>query len=226
MHQPTSFKGAHLELQARADGVDMPCSWAAWADHIPAALWWVDAHMRVLHANLAADQAAREHGWATVRGHTLVRVGDLSGTALHTLPATPSGTPGQHFGTRDHGDTAWRLWLTLRPWVDASLLSDAIAGHSAAAPVRLLTVTAWPAQHEQHAWSDRARLNHSLTRTQTQVLRDLGMGRSVQDIAQARGTSVTTVRTHIQQLLAKSGAKGQNGLIRLSWGLVADADLV
>lgn len=53
----------------------------------------------------------------------------------------------------------------------------------------------------------------TLTPTEAEVTVELAAGRSVADIATARGVSVYTIRTHLKRVMVKTGTHSQAALV-------------
>jgi len=66
-------------------------------------------------------------------------------------------------------------------------------------------------------WNERHAADQKLTRRQVQVLRHLVRGQSTEEIAEALGTSVSTVRSHIQNLYERLGVHSRAQAV--AWGL-------
>ena len=66
-------------------------------------------------------------------------------------------------------------------------------------------------------WNERHAADQKLTRRQVQVLRQLVRGQSTEEIAEALGTSVSTVRSHIQNLYDRLDV--HNRAQAVAWGL-------
>ena len=62
---------------------------------------------------------------------------------------------------------------------------------------------------------DTLQADHGLTPSEAQVAAHLAQGRSIEEIAAAKGTSANTVRTQVKQALAKTGTRRQGELIAL-----------
>ena len=74
--------------------------------------------------------------------------------------------------------------------------------------VRMIMVTASkPRDSDSQTVAGFGRL-YRLTRTEVQILHQLANGASAQEVAQARGVAIATVRTHIKNLLNKTGLTG------------------
>lgn len=89
---------------------------------------------------------------------------------------------------------------------------------TAAAHGRVLAATtelAWPP-----SLSDLLVDTFGLTGKEAETLRDLSLGATAREIAERRQRSEATVRTHIQMLLQKTGARSQTEAVRLALGLM------
>lgn len=78
------------------------------------------------------------------------------------------------------------------------------------------------------SWSDMVeaclRDSFDLTASEMQVLAGLCEGQTIAQIAQARGRSVSTLRTQVKSVLRKTGVSSQSQAIRLAYSLAAHVD--
>ncbi|MDX2259489.1 MAG: LuxR C-terminal-related transcriptional regulator [Hyphomicrobiaceae bacterium] len=78
------------------------------------------------------------------------------------------------------------------------------------------SIVAWPDQLSRQLQSA-----FGLTTTETAVLKDVTLGRTVRQIAGLSGRGEPTIRSHVKSILAKTGVHSQIELVRLTLGLLA-----
>ena len=89
---------------------------------------------------------------------------------------------------RPSGKAPWRIMVL--PLADARYCSLLIS----------------PGDRDEARQATWMRESYSLTKAEIAIARELLLGRTAEDIARARSTSIATVRTHIRHILEKSGA--------------------
>jgi DNA-binding CsgD family transcriptional regulator len=200
----------HLRLSA----VTMQCEWSKVAlDELSAAVCIVDEHGHVFFANqvarrdLASDAALR------------IRAGRLSGSsplvqerlqaalkAAFGSPRTAHGFLTAHSPSDEH----------VRQAMIIPLPESHEFARTMTAPVAMFLVC-----HEQAAWDgSRARAVWSslygLTTAENAVLEALVRGISLAEHARRQHVAISTVRTHVASLLAKTGVNSQTRLVALA----------
>lgn len=104
--------------------------------------------------------------------------------------------------------------------LDASTVSMRAKGFAEAAAAVFLT----DPEHKDQATAAVVQRLYGLTSTEARVLEGLLLGKSAAEIAVELGSRLTTVRTHVRNLLVKTGTKRQGELIRL--GMLTPAWLI
>ncbi len=184
---------------------------AAALDAVGKPVFVLDRGGRLLYANAAASGGTVRDDWLVIHGGRLVQmVSAQTGAAALLLDQASKGQ-----------------LQTLRLWRPVH------SGGVRCAVARLVPLGeanacrwAWPAGEvlllidEQVHDLDAQRipalsLRYRLTRTEVQVLAQLGDGLSVTEIASVNGVSIHTVRTHVKHLFDKTGVGRQGDLIRL-----------
>lgn len=68
---------------------------------------------------------------------------------------------------------------------------------------------------DQSAAADRVRRTCDLTATETELVRLMAEGLSLEMISRERGVAITTTRTHLRHIFAKTGTKSQSEVVKL-----------
>lgn len=182
-------------------------------DAMPAALWMLRQSGAIEFANTAALSLVRTRpDWAGTRGGRLSSVGHLTHEAVTALVTQSTG----HELAVSLPEAGRLLRGVLRVTPVAPHSPHALAWPQARTMVTLEAPT--NAQKLDAQWLDHVARQFALTAAQAQVLGQLRDGLSVDDIACANGVKVGTVRTHLHELLAKTGCARQVDLVRLALG--------
>lgn len=182
-------------------------------------MWLIDTDRAVHDANAAARAEAQTGRLLLQRGPHLVaatpRLDRALAADIHGLASQPHGS--------------WRVLRQQLPelaqplWLHLSLLRpESSVGAFGAQPMLLATLF----DPQQVAAFDPYALSSllDLTPAQARVAAGLAQGRTVEDMATAGGTQVSTVRTHLASVLRRVGASRGDDLVRrlhdghLLWG--------
>ncbi|MBX3023666.1 helix-turn-helix transcriptional regulator [bacterium] len=173
---------------------------AALLDALPRALLLVDADAGVRFANAAAGDLLRRGGALRVSGHRLLAAGAADTQRL------------RHAVAAAHGQAQRRTLLALRG-AGAEVLTLLL--WSVAAPAEAL-VAVFAADHGPAVLNlALLRRLHGLTPAEARIAARLAAGGTLDDIAAELRVRRSTVRTHLQRVLAKTGAARQSELARL-----------
>lgn len=160
----------------------------------------VDTEATVLHANLAArHELARRHGLALQENQ--LQTADAESAKL-LLDALQKAAEGKRSLINLATGGAPRLSVAVLP----------LAAESPAQPARVALVLARPTVCESLMLCFFAR-NHGLTGAEEQVLGFLCQGYSAPETAVQLKVAVSTVRSHVRSLCAKTGASGMRELV-------------
>lgn len=184
-------------------------------------MWLMDGDRFVHDANAAAQAETAQGRLLARRGPHLVgsvgRIEQALLAAVHQLRSQPHGSC-RVLRQQLPGD-ALPLWLHLQ-----LLKPELSAGAFGAQPMLLATLF----DPQQVAAFDPYALSSllDLTPAQARVAAGLAQGRTVEEMAQASGTRVSTVRSHLASVLQRVGASRGDDLVRrlhdghLLWGEV------
>lgn len=181
-------------------------------EDLPTAAWVLRRDARIVFANAAARALGQAGGWAQELGGRLARLGHLDAAAIVAHVARPDA--GRSTATAVAVDGGLRRGLL--HWVaveDSPLHGSAWPGASTVVMLQLPL----PAEHDAE-WHRQLASHYRLTRAQSAVLLDLSHGLTVEDIATTRHVSTNTVRSHLRQLMEKTGLHRQAELVRLALG--------
>jgi DNA-binding CsgD family transcriptional regulator len=198
-----------LRLQSRRWTDRVPAAAVPWRllDALPTPVVIVGREREVLHRNAAGACAGALDCLTLAHG----RICAFAGTASDRLEAVLLRA---QWG--DPSDVVITVWTTQRPalWrVRVAPFADREAG-TPSNPAALLMIDPPP---------DGARLTgvlerlFDLTPSERRVLGLLLADRSPREIAGELQIAVTTVRTHLQSLFAKTGTRRQSELVALAW---------
>ncbi|MDO9466060.1 MAG: helix-turn-helix transcriptional regulator [Thiobacillus sp.] len=171
----------------------------------------VNGDRSVLFANRIAEQMLRQNqAFCLTQGKLDVRQPDLSSRLaglVQRCVQTASGAMGSPGGTlaiRREG----RLPLTLT----VAPLRPMAAGCGVSQPAALIFIRD---PEVLAASAQMSRELFGLTRTEAAVAQALAEGRALNEIAEALGIGMGTVRSHLKQIFAKTGTKKQAQLVAL-----------
>jgi DNA-binding CsgD family transcriptional regulator len=192
-------------------------------DPLPTAILMLDPGGRLLHANRAAHALlAAADGLSATRSGLTAAQPALTRDLQAMLAAAGTAGPARRSGALrlsrpSGGPDLVAVALPLRPSMAVTHL-DLPGG-----PAVLLCVTDPTAGA---GWPERqlARL-FGLTQAEAGLASDLLAGRDLRDIAERKGRSIHTVRTHLARLMAKTETGRQAELLRLLAHLPHVADL-
>jgi DNA-binding CsgD family transcriptional regulator/PAS domain-containing protein len=198
-----------LQLRRRhRQSLPQPSTHAAALDALSFGVVICDIAARLVFANAAAEAFAREGAGITfgTRGKGVGAIVASEGLALNRLvhEAASGGAGGVLRLTGRDGSTALLVLVTPLP--------RPFNGHgrSGYAMVSLRSATERPAFTEA-ALAALFRLSP----TQASIALELFNGKSPEEIAIARGVKISTLRTHLSDIYARTGAETQRDLIRL-----------
>lgn len=175
-------------------------------------MWLLDADRYVLHANAASQAAAVAVGGERVRAAhgrlqlAAARADRQLGERLKALAALPHGSRALVDARRSPGDAvAWLLLQKIDP--------GPVLGVFGEQPLVMATLFAADqmGQLDAFALADV----FGLTPAQARVAVLLADGRSAPDIAAQLGTSESTVRSHLRQVMLKLGARRLADAVRV-----------
>jgi DNA-binding CsgD family transcriptional regulator len=190
---------------------ELPRAAGAALDALPLPAWVLRADATMEYANAAARALEPSAIWRSDHRQRLSSLGDLDAAAIaETARRAPAGA-------------ARVLALGGKSGPLRAILRTAPVGEVA------LYVSAWPraqvlfilempfAQTEQQWLKDLCTRLH-LTPAESRVLEQLAAGMTADQIAATQSVNVTTVRTHLRALFAKTGRNRQSDLVRLALG--------
>jgi DNA-binding CsgD family transcriptional regulator/PAS domain-containing protein len=180
---------------------------AAVLDGLATAVWVVDDHAQVLHANASAEALGRRDGLLRVARDRLTAAAPAEASLLATAireAATANfagGTTPASIALGD-GATGDGLIVTVLP------LRGAVPARAAAVIV------------QDPAAAPRTPLGafgalHGLTPAEIRCLGEIALGRNVPEAAAALGIAQTTARSHLNAIFRKTGTTSQAELARL-----------
>lgn len=180
---------------------------AAVLDGLATAVWVVDDHAQVLHANASAEALERRDGLLRVARDRLTAAAPAEASLLATAireAATGNfagGTTPASIALGD-GATGDGLIVTVLP------LRGAVPARAAAVIV------------QDPAAAPRTPLGafgalHGLTPAEIRCLGEIALGRNVPEAAAALGIAQTTARSHLNAIFRKTGTTSQAELARL-----------
>ena len=190
---------------------ELPRAAGAALDALPLATWVLRADATMEYANLAARALEPSAIWRSDHRRRLSALGDLDAAAI--VETASLATAGAARILALDGESGPRR----------AILRTAPVGEVA------LYVSAWPraqvlfmlempfAQAEQQ-WLRTLCAKLHLTPAESRVLEQLAAGMTADQIAATQSVNVTTVRTHLRALFAKSGRNRQSELVRLALG--------
>lgn len=187
-------------------------------DALSHAVWVVRANAVVEYANPAAralldDERSWVRAVATLDTR-LTAIGDLDHAALTAALRGAQSTRGRLLvSALPAGQTVRRAVLRVAPIVPGT--PYALTWPHACA----LLILDLPSSDEvARLWLRHLAQRYRLTPTESGVLRELAAGRTPEEIAHAMSVSITTLRTHLGSLYAKTGCHRQTELVRLAAG--------
>lgn len=209
-----------MQLRARLDSPGLAAATA------------LDALERSATAILVADRAGRILH-ANGRAQTLLRAGDAiravqgrlgagdraAANRLATLVRDAADTAGGRSGAHSGGTLAIPRRGRLPVTVLVAPFRPARSGFGAPLPAAILFL-----RDPEAASPDKAVLQEmfGLTPAEAEVAARLAGGQTLQDIAQANGVSLNTIRTQLRGIFTKTGTSRQAQLIALLLGTVAE----
>ena len=187
---------------------------AAGLDRFAFAAFVLAADGEILHLNEAATALLARDRRFRVR-HGRLRLSDRQ--AQHRLEIGL-----QRATAPDSRSALMRLAPAGQPGTEATELALAPlrAAHAMASewqrPLAFMVVGTPP--RDANGIAARVRLLYGLTEAEARVMAHLALGRSVEEIALAHEVRVSTVRTQLSSLFAKTGVNRQPDLVRLALG--------
>jgi DNA-binding CsgD family transcriptional regulator len=181
-------------------------------EDLPTAAWVLRRDARVVFANACARELGQAGAWAQERAGRLSRLGHLDAAAIVAHIARPETDREVATAVPTEGGLKRGLlhWI---PIADSPLHATAWPG----AAVMVMLQLPLPASQDA-AWHEHLARHYRLTRSQSDVLLGLARGQTVEDIAASRHVSTNTVRSHLRQLMDKTGLHRQAELVRLALG--------
>lgn len=153
----------------------------------------VDASIRLVEASPAAmrmldtgDGVTLRRGYFTVNDRTALA--ELRQAVVHTVNRQPLARA-TFLVPRPSGKAPWRIMVL--PTADTRYCSLLLS----------------PSDRDEARQAKWMRESYSLTKAEIGIGRELLMGRTAEDIANGRSTSVATVRTHVRHILEKTGVR-------------------
>jgi len=165
-------------------------------------------------ASSAAQRLMKEGKLLRIGNGHLRRIGTLDAPALRSLICDAARTSQEAFAMAIDGERLRRVRLTFSPLRQSPRY--AVAWPRAA--VMLVLMEGYSSEFDEEAWYRCLAQHFKLTRSEESVLRGVAAGRSVEEIAAAKGVIPGTVRTHLAALFDKTGRRRQSELVRLAMG--------
>lgn len=183
-------------------------------DMLRMAVCVVDAQCQIRYANPAAEELLGQGTMLKVKGGRLFSPDPQTSEMLRHAVAQASRPPRQAsvFSPQPLASAVSRLQVRAVPL--APHLPLAHYGHGNLVLLFLATGAAPPNRHELQKL-------FGLTRAEADIVEMLVQGASADVCARRRGVSLTTVRTHVASILAKTGAGSQAQLMSLVLALPA-----
>jgi DNA-binding CsgD family transcriptional regulator/PAS domain-containing protein len=176
-------------------------------DYVDAGILVVDAARRIIHANALAESVLRANAEITV----------LNGRLTIAQPTLHARLAALIHQTLEAGGPPMPVLAIPRPdrlplMLTATLLRPIWSRRDGQRPLTLIFIR----DPEQTA-ADTDQLRHlfGLTRSEAAIAAELGRGRSLERIAEAHGIGISTVRSHLKRILAKSGTSRQAEFVAL-----------
>jgi DNA-binding CsgD family transcriptional regulator len=177
-------------------------------DAIPTPTMVVSRELTIEFCNKAADPELRNSGWLHCEDRRLARLGHMDRPMLAALLA--SRVPAQLPIARALSASSSQAILRIA-WIAPE--SDVLARWPRAHAI--LTVERPGAGDEERDVLQAAVRRFHLTATEERVLTLLMKAHSPHEAAASLGVCISTVRTHIRSLFAKTGVRRQAELMRL-----------
>jgi|DewCreStandDraft_4_1066084.scaffolds.fasta_scaffold24573_2 DNA-binding CsgD family transcriptional regulator/PAS domain-containing protein len=187
-------------------------------DVLPHAVWVVRSNAVVEYANAAARALVSDQRcWVKAVGALdtrLTAIGHLDHAALTAALGGAQSSCGQVLvsALRD-GERVRRAVLRVAPIVPGT--PYALTWPHACA---LLILDLPSTQEIARLWLRHLAQRYRLTPRESAVLRELAAGGTPEEIAHAMAVSITTLRSHLASLFAKTGCRRQAELVRLAAG--------
>lgn len=182
-------------------------------DRLPTGVVLLDSSRRAVVTNQAADRIlAQRDGFrvdaggpcaANAREHAMLQ--RILADVLEAEPGRELEKTGFMAISRPSGKRSFALMLT--PLMDAPLGSHA---HDAVAAIFVSDPEAGLSSA-----TEVLETVYSLTHSEAQLVRLLSQGMSLEEVAQARGVSINTARSHLKRVFSKTDTKRQGELVRL-----------
>lgn len=199
LRRAITIRSALVERQREVAGWEQIFARSA----VPALI--VDRLGRLRRANASAEAMLWGGRRLAARGHSVLPADDRQASAFRDLlaratdPAQPEACQGA-FGQSPQG-----LWI-------AEFL-PLVSGHLAGCA--MITITDRGAGSGRGNLAAHLRSLYALTRAEGEVAAALADGLSIDEIADARGSSPNTVRAQVKQVLAKTGTRRQSEVVAL-----------
>lgn len=176
---------------------------------LPTPTWVVRPDAHIEFANAAARALTQARHWVRERDGCLRAMGHLDAQALSRC----IHDAGTWVVSADIQDRILCARLRVVPIAETALYASEWPRG------RALLMLHLPPSHEQDGlWLAHLSERFKLTPRQCSVLESLSKGQSIEDIAAADGIKRSTVRTHLHELLSKTGRSRQADLVRLALG--------
>ena len=186
-------------------------------DHMPLGTIQLSRDARLLHANAAAERILKSEDGLEIANGQIRAVGRTDDLALQRLIAGTIEVSRGH-ALRDSGGylrIGRKSEMTPYSVLVAPVGLDRIV-LSPASPAALLFVSDPAAEGVVQANDLRALFD--LSPAEAQLVVGLAEGKSLRDIADLNGVSISTVRTLLQRAAAKTDTSSQRDLVRLALG--------
>lgn len=201
----------HWSIARRSRGESVPAS-ALNALPMPAFIMRADGH--IVFANSGAEELLRASALIKQANGFLVEAGHLGATELQGLFAQAMIGKGRIDLIARDGSNIRRVTLLATSIREVPFYAQ--AWPRACALLTVLDSTRAPEDEEQ--WLLSLAGHFRLTAMERLVLRRIGSGSSVEEIAHERGVIPATIRTHLTALFDKTGRRRQSDLVRLVHG--------
>jgi len=198
--EPASAGLAGLAAAERRHAASLSSHWMSLVlEELDYGVLLVNANGRVIHSNHAARRTLED-------GHPL----QLSGTQLRALETEDAERLGEALFAAESGGRRCLLRLGQGKG-RANVVVVPLNRNVSQAAVLLILERQQLCGELAAQWFA---LRYGLTRTETEVLKALSNGARPSDVAESQGVAISTVRTQIQSIRAKSGADSIGELMR------------
>lgn len=173
----------------------------------------VDAGMRIIHANGAAEAMLKQGDPVVSRGSRLVLSAWAPQELLQSAVAIAS-QPESRMGSRGIGIPAYRrngspVVVHVLPLLTGRIGAEARLHASAAVFIA-------PASQASKISAEALGLLFELTPTEARVFELVAAGHSVRETAELLGSAISTVKTHLRRVFDKTGRHRQAELVKLA----------